>query len=45
MVEWLLGTEQLQPYRKELLTAAATGDFFKMLVRLFLFRSDSFWTF
>ncbi|UJR09267.1 hypothetical protein I4U23_013512 [Adineta vaga] len=30
MVEWLLGTEELEPYRKELLTARATGDFFKI---------------
>ena len=29
MVEWLLSNEILEPYRDELLTATATGDFFK----------------
>jgi hypothetical protein len=32
MVEWLLSEELLQPYRENLLTAAATGDFFKMYI-------------
>lgn len=30
MVEWLLSSDFLEPYREELLNARATGDFFKM---------------
>ncbi|CAF3781223.1 unnamed protein product [Adineta steineri] len=30
MVEWLLGNEQLEHYRERLLSATATGDFFKI---------------
>jgi hypothetical protein len=34
MVEWLLSNDLLEPYRHELLTATATGDFFKMYIIL-----------
>ena len=38
MVEWLLSNDHLKPYRHRLLTATATGDFFKMYVyTLFVF--------
>ncbi|CAF4275529.1 unnamed protein product, partial [Rotaria sordida] len=30
MVEWLLSNEHLESYRQQLLTATATGDFFKI---------------
>jgi hypothetical protein len=30
MVEWLLGDEGNRPYREQQLTAAASGNFFKV---------------
>ena len=32
MVEWLLGAENNQPYIEQQLTAAASGNFFKVYV-------------
>ena len=32
MVEWLLSNEHLEYYRRTLLTATATGDFFRMWI-------------
>jgi len=36
MVAWLLGNDLLEPYRQELLTATATGEFFKMYIIILL---------
>ncbi|CAF2901735.1 unnamed protein product [Rotaria sp. Silwood2] len=30
MIEWLLNNDHLEPYREQLLTATATGDFFEI---------------